>query len=168
MRNRGIAPHQNGLVEAPWDVKLVKGKLTQMLNKCLDRTLDDSCLQKDHLNSDASALEEQDPQQEHARAHQFCQHALGALMQQDLQSSQHMLAGATTWARLRGHLYKVATTNVQKAPEDEVKSVKAANEVVLDLQTAAIEQQGRRRFTDVSIESPWEEPESSTAAPSRV
>eukprot|EP00971_Amphidinium_carterae_P303099 6022595-Amphidinium_carterae.1 len=79
-----------------------------------------------------------------------------------------MLAGATVWVSLRGHLYKVAAINVRKATEDECKSVKALNDLMPELQTAAVEQRGRRRFTDVSRESPWDPGEErSTAIPSR-
>eukprot|EP00971_Amphidinium_carterae_P255991 5082807-Amphidinium_carterae.1 len=167
-------------------------------------------LQEDHLDFNASALEEQDPKQEHARARSLRQHALGALMQQDahtrvaramkarnrvqetlrvgdwvyiLRSNRlgrkwregpaiiTMLAGATTWVSLRGHLYKVASINVRKATEDEINSVKGINPVMADLQSAALEQRGRRRFTDVSRESAWDSTtgpeEQSTALPSR-
>eukprot|EP00971_Amphidinium_carterae_P266178 5279948-Amphidinium_carterae.1 len=79
-----------------------------------------------------------------------------------------MLAGATAWVSLRGHLYKVATINLRKATEEEIKTVKSLNDLMPELQTTALEQRGRRRYIDVSRESPWDEAGGgSTALPSR-
>eukprot|EP00971_Amphidinium_carterae_P014803 292219-Amphidinium_carterae.2 len=213
------APHQNGLAER----QLLMAEVIASRNAFVDRSGHSSSqrvfganprrpmlgiLQEDHLNFDASALEEQDPRQEYARTRALRQHALSALIQQDVHTRVQramiarnrqsevlkigdwvyilrsnrlgrkwregpaiitMLAGATTWVSLRGHLYKVATINVRKATEEECKSVQTVNELLPELQTVAMEQKGRRRFTDVTREPAWEDAnnEESTVVPSR-
>eukprot|EP00971_Amphidinium_carterae_P171240 3394247-Amphidinium_carterae.1 len=66
------------------------------------------------------------------------------------------VSGASVWLSLRGHLYKCALLNVRKATKEEVQTVHSMQDSLQDL-TPSVEHRGRRKYTDISHELPWDE-----------